>query len=230
MSCGRFSSGPCPSDQVKIMPLLLLIKAAPAEYCTLQQILLRTYPRNPCCSINTQLLSENKLLPTSKTRLAPILQSFFNPPNWMPLTSRRPHQPCILYVSDNSYYIKNCCVNQKNWQRIEKKKIKNCKRRQLYLQELNALNTMKTISRPMTNKPALSIRADWVCGSISRQKKAHTTVMRHIRRTKNMILPTIFKLYAILTCFVKKFLPILTFCELKYRLPSCSGFDARYQY
>ena len=53
------------------------------------------------------------------------------------------------------------------------------------------LITTKVTSKPPTNNAALSIRACWVFGSMSRQKKAAITATRHIRRTKIIKLPTI---------------------------------------
>jgi hypothetical protein len=61
------------------------------------------------------------------------------------------------------------------------------------------LTTAQVTSKPMTNNPALSIRACLVFGSMSRQKKAPITVTRHTRKTKIIALPTIFKLYTILS-------------------------------
>jgi hypothetical protein len=54
------------------------------------------------------------------------------------------------------------------------------------------------------------MRAAWVLGSTNRQKNAPTTATRHIRRTKIIALPTIYKLYSILIISVKSILPILT--------------------
>ncbi|MCJ7730103.1 MAG: hypothetical protein MUO27_09540 [Sedimentisphaerales bacterium] len=68
----------------------------------------------------------------------------------------------------------------------------------------------KITSKLTTNSAALSIRAGCVFGSIYSQTAAQIAAIRHIRRTNNAMLPTILKLYPILTPVVKGKRPSLT--------------------